>query len=209
VQVRNRFQSALDGEPFRTAQGRDANSSVYNFLGKTMRVGELAHHMIVTSSNLATNLLVDLVGIDAARQTLAGLGIQGVQFKRGVEDEKAFERGINNLVTANGLVQMFRLIEEEQAVSPEASREMLDILHRQELGGGISAGLPDAARAQARVAHKTGEISTVAHDAGLVFLPGRKPYAVGILTEWPLESGGQQEAVAKVSRAVYENLTDG
>ena len=44
---------------------------------------------------------------------------------------------------------------------------MLDVLHGQQFKSGIPAGLPR----DARVAHKTGEISTVAHDAGLVYLP--------------------------------------
>jgi beta-lactamase class A len=51
VHVRNRFYSAADGEPFRVESGRDANSEVHRHLGKTMKVNELAYHMIVTSAS--------------------------------------------------------------------------------------------------------------------------------------------------------------
>jgi len=171
-----------------------------------MRLVDLARHMIVTSSNLATNLLLDAVGIDQVRKTLDDLGVEGVELRRGVEDERAFQEGINNRVTAEGLVQVLRLIEERRALSAEACDQMLEILHAQEFRSGIPAGLPD----DARVANKTGEISTVAHDTGLVYLPDRKPYALAILTEWsPNRTSGRRETLANISRAIYEHLTEG
>jgi beta-lactamase class A len=57
------------------------------------------------------------------------------------------------------------------------------------------------------VAHKTGEISTVAHDAGVVYPPGRKPYVIAILTEWTPEPGSRSATIAEVSHAVFELLT--
>lgn len=203
VHVRNRFLGAVDGKPFRVSQNSDANAAVHAAIGHMMTVQELAEHMIVTSSNLATNLLLDLVGVDAARAALARLHLGGLDLRRGVEDELAWDHGINNRVTAAGLCDAMRLIEEGEAVSPEASRAMLDILHQQRFRSGIPAGLPEVAR----VAHKTGEISTIAHDAGIVYLDGRDAYVVVILTEWPPEVNGRQETIARISRAVYEYMT--
>lgn len=202
LHVRNRFYSIVDGEPFAVSTSRDANVTVHRAIGKTMKLGELAEHMIKTSSNLATNLLLDLIGIEEANAMLMELGIDGVELHRGVEDEKAFEAGIYNRVTANGLLKVFRLIEDRALFSSKASQQMLDILHKQEFKSFIPAGLPS----DARVAHKTGEISTIAHDAGLVFLPDRKPYAIVILTEWDAEKGGRSDTLAKVSRAIYHTV---
>jgi beta-lactamase class A len=205
VHVRNRFLSVVSGRPYRVDSERDANAAVHASIGKTMKVAELARHMIVTSSNLATNLLVDLVGIDDIRGTLRGLSLPGIELLRGVEDEEAWKAGINNRVTAVGLVSALRLIEEGRAVSESASREMLEILHQQEFRSGIPAGLPD----EARVANKTGEMSTVAHDAGLVYLPDRQPYVLAILTEWDAAaSGSRRRAIADISRAVFEYVTE-
>ena len=205
LHVRNRFISVADGKPYHVSPDRDANSSVHAHLGRTMRIRELAHHMISTSSNLATNLLVDIVGVDEIRRTLQELGIDGIDFRRGVEDEKAWEDGLNNTVTANGLLTTLRRIVEHRAFSKEASEQMLEILHAQEFRSGIPAGLPDSAR----VAHKTGEISTVAHDAGVVFLPEREPYVVAILTEWEADRGGRSETIARISRTIFHHLTEG
>lgn len=205
LHVRNRFRSAYDGSSFRILSERDADSEVQTAIGRTMRIGELARNMIIRSSNLSTNLLLDLLGIEFLQRVLEQYGLSGIDLRRGVEDELAFEHGINNRVTADGLVHLLRLIAEERAFSPELSRSMLDILHDQEFRSGIPAGLP----AHARVAHKTGEISTVAHDAGIVYLPKRKPYVVAILTEWDPETSGRSPTIAAASYMVYEHVMGG
>ena len=202
LHVRNRFLSAYDGSPFRILADRDADSEVHASIGKTMRVSELALHMIAMSSNLATNLLLDLIGLETVQRTIERFGLTGLDIRRGVEDEKAFEHDIVNRVTANGLVGLLRLIAEERAYSPELSREMLDILHQQEFKKGIPARLPR----DVRVAHKTGDISSVAHDAGVVYAPGRKPYVVAILTEWAADAGRRSPTIASISHAVYDYL---
>lgn len=205
LHVRNHFRSAHDGSAFRVLSERDADSEVQAAVGKTMRLRDLARNMIIRSSNLATNLLLDYLGIEFLQRTLETHGLVGIDLRRGVEDELSFEHGINNRVTAEGLVQLLRLIAEERAFSPELSRSMLEILHDQEFRSGIPAGLP----AHARVAHKTGEISTIAHDAGIVYLPNRKPYVVVILCEWEPQTSGRSPTIAAASYLVYAHLMGG
>jgi beta-lactamase class A len=206
VHVRNQFTSLADGRYFRIDPSRDGNSTVHDYVGRTMRVEDLARHMITTSSNLATNVLVELLGRDSIRDTLADMGVHGVEFLRGVEDERAWAAGMNNRVTANGLLQLLRLIAEERAISADACAEMLAILHDQRFVAGIPAGLPD----EARVANKTGEISTVAHDAGIVYLPHRDPYIIVVLTEWDSDgdAGPRRSLIADVSRLVLASITE-
>jgi beta-lactamase class A len=208
VHVRNLFTSAVgDGSTFRVAASRDANAEVPKNIGKTMRVQELARHMITTSSNLATNLLVDAVGVEAIADALRKLKLdRGVEFRRGVEDDAAHEAGINNRCTADGMLEVLRTIEERKAFSEESSRAMLDILHAQEFRSGIPGLLPK----DVKVANKTGEISTVAHDAGIVYAPNRKPYALVVLTEWDASrTSGRSDTISRISRAVFDHLTGG
>jgi beta-lactamase class A len=206
VHVRNRFLSVVENVPFRVESGRDSNSAVHNAIGKMMRIDELAYHMITTSSNLATNLLLGVIGPDAVNDTLKALKLdKGIDLKRGVEDELAFENGINNMVTADGLLRILVRLAEGKAFSPALSRRMMDILHGQEFNQGIPARLPKGAR----VAHKTGEISTVAHDAGVVYLPKRKPYVLVVLTEWEPATSGRSRTIAAISHTLYEFLTQG
>ena len=201
VHIRNRFTSIVNQEPFMLDLGRDADPDVYGHLGRTLTVRELAYWMITKSSNLATNLLVDVVGIPTIQQALDELEIDGVRVLRGVEDQAAFQAGLNNEVTANGLLKMLRLIADGKAYSQKACEEMLNIMLEQQYRSGIPAGLPKAAR----VAHKTGNISTVHHDAGIVYLEGRKPYVLVILTQFTAETG-RGTAVAEVSRDIFNSL---
>jgi beta-lactamase class A len=201
VHIRNRFTSIVNQEPFMLDLGRDADPDVYGHLGRTLTVRELAYWMITKSSNLATNLLVDVIGIPTIQSALDELEIDGVKVLRGVEDQAAFNAGLNNEVTANGLLKLLRLIADGKAYSQNACDEMLKILLDQQYRSGIPAGLPKAAR----VAHKTGNISTVHHDAGIVFLEGRKPYVLVILTQFTPEQG-RGAAVADVSRDIYNTL---
>jgi beta-lactamase class A len=201
VHVRNRFTSIVNQEPFMLDLGRDADPNVYGHLGKTLSVRELAYWMITLSSNLATNLLIDVVGVKTIQQALDELDIDGIRVLRGVEDSAAFDAGLNNEVTANGLLKLLRTIAEGKAYSSYASDEMLKIMLEQQYRSGIPAGLPKAAR----VAHKTGNISTVHHDAGIVYLEGRKPYVLVILTQFSAEMG-RGSAVADVSRDIFNTL---
>ena len=201
VHVRNKFTSIAGQKLYMLDINRDSDPELYRHLGRTMPVKQLAYQMITTSSNFATNLLVDVVGVETIQAALAELGIEGVTVLRGVEDQAAFDAGLNNLVTANGLLRMLRRIADGKAFSEDASRQMLDIMHDQQLKGGIPAGLPEAAR----VAHKTGNIATVHHDAGIVYLEDRKPYVLVILTRFD-QASPRSTAVADVSRDIYECL---
>lgn len=201
VHVRNRFTSIVNQEPFMLDLGRDADPDVYGHLGKTLTIRELSYWMITKSSNLATNLLVDVVGIPTIQRALDELEIDGIKVLRGVEDQRAFEAGLNNEVTANGLLKLNRLIADGKVYSQELCDEMLEIMLDQQYRSGIPAGLPGAAR----VAHKTGNISTVHHDAGIVYLEGRKPYVLVILTQFAAETG-RGTAVAEVSRDIFNTL---
>jgi len=202
VHIRNRFTSIVNQEPFMLDLGQDADPDVYGHLGKTLSVRELAFWMITKSSNLATNLLVEIVGINNIQQALDELEIDGVKILRGVEDQAAYQAGLNNEVTANGLLKLLRIIANRKAYSPEASEEMLSMLLEQQYRSGIPAGLPKAAR----VAHKTGNISTVHHDAGIIFLEGREPYVLVVLTQFAAETG-RGTAVAEVSRDIFNTLS--
>ena len=201
VHIRNRFTSIVNQQPFMLDLGSDADPDVYGHLGKTLTIRELAYWMITKSSNLATNLLVEIVSVPTIQHALDELEIDGIRILRGVEDQAAFEAGLNNEVTANGLLKLLRLVADGRAYSKKSSDEMLNIMLEQQYRSGIPAGLPKAAR----VAHKTGNISTVHHDAGIVFVEDRKPYALVILTQFSAEST-RGTAVADVSRDIYNTI---
>src|SRR5438046_1195106 len=102
LHVRNRFLSAADGSLFRVRQARDATPELYAAIGRTAKISSLAHAMICGSSNLATNLLLEFVGVEYARTVLREAQVDGVELRRGVEDHSAHERATSNEASAEG-----------------------------------------------------------------------------------------------------------
>jgi len=198
LHVRNRFISVADGDPFRLNPDSDAMPELYQLVGRTAKISTLAEGMISASSNLATNLLLDFIGVEYARKVLRDAQVDGVELRRGVEDYSAHERGINNEVTADGLLSLLSAVRGD-FLSEESKEQAIRILLEQRFNSMIPAGLPR----HAAVAHKTGEISTACHDIGIVYLPEREPYIAVILTEFDSEGDGRRETVAAISEAIY------
>src|SRR4030095_5306405 len=201
LHVRNRFFSAANGSPFRLSQDRDATPELYASIGRTAKIPSLAQAMICGSSNLATNLLLDFLGVEYARGVLRQAQVDGVELRRAVEHHAAHERAINNEATADGLLSLLSAIRGD-FLTPLSKGEVIRILLEQRFNSMIPAGLPP----HATVAHKTGEISTACHDIGIVYLPEREPYITAILTEFDPDKEGRRETVAAISEAIYRSL---
>jgi beta-lactamase class A len=201
LHVRNRFISAADGSPFHLSRDSDAMPELYKRIGRVAKISELAEGMIVASSNLATNLLLDYLSVEYARNVLRDAQADGVELRRGVEDHAAHETGINNQATANGLLALLSALRGD-FLSATSKEQAIRILLEQRFDSMIPAGLPP----HAVVAHKTGEISTACHDIGIVYLPEREPYLAVILTEFDSDRDGRRETVAAISEAIYRSL---
>jgi len=195
------FQSIVDGSPYKLDADVDSDSSVFARVGQRVPLRWLVERMIVRSSNLATNTLIEVLDAKKVDATARSLGTTTMKVLRGVEDGKAFEKGLNNQTSARDLATLLEAIETGEAASRASCREMIDILARQEFNEEIPAGLPTGTR----VAHKTGWITGVNHDAAIVYPPGRKPYVLVVLTKGITERAVAQKLIADISRLVWEN----
>lgn len=199
----NQFASIVDGSPFSVAPIDDSDSTMYQRVGDRVPARELVERMIVRSSNLATNAVIALLGATRVDSTAHALGARNIRVLRGVEDGKAFQHGLNNTTTARDLGVLLEAIERRTAASPRSCAEMLDILARQEFNDEIPAGLPPGTR----VAHKTGQISGVLHDAAIVYPPGQRPYVLVVLTRNIPDQRVARALIADLSRIVWAHVT--
>jgi len=200
VTVVNRFASIVDGSPYELSAGDDSDSTMYAALGQRRTVKQLAERMIVRSSNLATNILLNSVATpEAATHLIRSLGGDSMVVLRGVEDGKAFDKGLNNTTTARDLSTLLLAIASGRAAKPATTREMLRILEAQEFNDGIPAGLPPATR----VAHKTGSITATWHDAALIYPPDGRPYALVVLTRDIAEEKAGHSLQADIARLIH------
>ena len=200
----NSFTSIADGSKFSLLERDDAEQTLYPRVGESETIRELTRLMIVRSSNLATNILLEKIGTKSVNDFIRALGIQGVTVIRGIEDHAAYHLGMNNSATARGLTQTMKLIAEGNVVSKQASDKMIEILLGQEFNESIPALLPTSVK----VAHKTGWTGDVYHDTGIVYPEHRKPYVLSIMTRGFAEDK-QEEAhtcMANISKVIYERL---
>ena len=179
----------------------DSDAEVYKNVGKTMSLRALCESMITVSSNFAANLLIERLGGENIRATVTRLGADGMRVLRGVEDQKAFDKGLNNSTTAGALGVLMLKIATRRAVSPSADAEMAAILKRQRFNDGIPAGLP----AGTVVAHKTGTITKVHHDAAIVY--GPRPYVLVILVRGIQDQKVSAGLMAAISREIWNEVS--
>jgi beta-lactamase class A len=197
--IRNEFKSIVDGSPYKLSEGDDSDKAMYDALGKAMTLRQLCDAMITVSSNFATNLLIDRLGVENIRGTVTRLGAEGMQVLRGVEDQKAFEKGLNNSTTTRGLMVLFDKLAAGTAVNAAADRDMIAILKRQKFNDAIPAGLPK----DVPVAHKTGNITRIHHDAGIVY--GKRPYVVVLLVRGIQSQKESGALMARLSKLIYKS----
>lgn len=205
VTLVNRFRSIVDGSPYQLDAGDDSDSALYQRVGQEVAVRELVERMITRSSNLATNVVIELVGAERAQATARSLGATTMMVRRGVEDDLAFRASLNNTTSARDLGALFEAIGRGTAASGASTHAMLEILERQEFNDEIPAGLPPGTR----VAHKTGWITGILHDAALVLPEGRPPFVLVVLTKGIPDEKEGQRLIADIARMVWAHARGG
>ncbi len=196
--VRNQFRSIVDASPYALSEGDDSDKEVYAAVGKALTLRQLCETMITSSSNFAANLLIEKLGARNIQQTVSKLGADGMHVLRGVEDQKAFDKGLNNTTTARGLLVLLDKLAHGLAVDAQADAEMVEILKRQKFNDAIPAGLPTGVP----IAHKTGTITRIHHDAAIVY--ARRPYVLVVLVRGLEDQKTSSAVIAHLSRLAFE-----
>jgi len=202
VTIRNEFKSIVDSSTFNLDSANDSETEIYRHIGEKRTLYQLMYDMIISSSNLSTNIIIEHVGAKNVTKTMRDLGAKDILVLRGVEDGKAFEKGLNNTTTAYDLMVIFEKMANGKTVTKEASQEMIRILLDQTFNTIIPAELPK----EVKVAHKTGSITGVHHDSGIIFLPDGRKYVLVILSKNLEEEKSATAAMANVSKLIYNYL---
>jgi len=198
--IKNEFASIVDGSLY--AIEDDTDDDIYERLGGNMSLRDLAYRMITRSSNLATNILIGFVSADSVQATSERLGTVNSITLRGVEDLLAYEQGLSNRMTSQDLANLMEALRTGTAVSPESDAEMIDILLDQQLDSIITSGLPDGVR----LAHKTGSITRIHHDAAIVYPPQGESFTMVIMTEGLDDQSESSRLITQIAANIYDVL---
>jgi len=203
VLVKNEFRSIVDSSFYKMDISEDSEGKLYKKIGQKRTIRRLINDMITMSSNLATNILIEKVGAQNVTQTMRNYGADSIKVLRGVEDIKAYERGLSNRTTALDESIIYERLGQGKAVNEKASKEMIAILKKQQFNKMIPARLPD----NVEVAHKTGWITGVHHDSGLVILPDGQKYVLVLLSKNAPNRENVISTFAEISNLTYKFVT--
>jgi beta-lactamase class A len=203
ITLKNEFRSIVDSSSFALDSVDDSEHELYKHLGEKRSIYDLVYQMIIVSSNLATNLIIEKVDAKNVTQTMRKYGAKDIQVLRGVEDQKAYDKGLNNTTTAYDLMLIFEKIAKGKAVNKKACEAMIDILLDQKFNNIIPAQLPN----DVKVAHKTGFITGIHHDSAIVFMPDGRKYVLVLMSKNVEEEEKAVKALATVSGMIYQYVT--
>ncbi|MBN1302284.1 MAG: serine hydrolase [Melioribacteraceae bacterium] len=200
ILVKNEFRSIIDGSIYSMDIGEDSGDSLYQSLDKKQSIYQLVYEMITVSSNLATNILIDIVGADNIMQTMKQIGANDIQVLRGVEDIKAYRLGKNNTTTAYDLAVILKAIAEKNIINPGACDQMITVLSEQKFNDIIPELLPE----NTIVAHKTGSITGVKHDSAIIYLPNGHSYILVLLSSGVADDEKGKKLQQEISKEIYD-----
>ena len=202
--IKNDFKSILDGSSYSMELGRDSGEHLYEQIGQKRSIEDLVTDMIIYSSNLATNIIIDLVDAKNVNKTMREMGAMDINVLRGVEDMKAYEAGLSNSTTAYDLMLIFEALAQGKAVNAEADNEMLHILQQQKHTDLIPALLPE----NLKIANKTGWITGVHHDSALIELTDGKQYVLVLLSKNMKDMKAGTKMLSEVSKLIYDHVNN-
>lgn len=202
ILLKNEFKSIVDGSLYSMDINDDSDDIIYSQIGTKVALSDLMHSMITVSSNLATNVLIELVDAKNTTATMRSLGARNIEVLRGVEDQKAYDQGLSNSTTARDLMIIMEAIANNTAGRQGDCEAMITILKDQQHNDLIPMYIPK----EVQVAHKTGSITGVHHDAGIVYLPDGRTYILVLLSKNLKDFDKGTDQLAKISKTVYDYM---
>lgn len=171
--------------------------------GHGFTLKEIITLMIILSDNTATNILIDMAGMDNVNALAGQLGLRHTKLQRKMMDSAAARAGRDNFTAAEDMCRILELIRDGKNIDREYSDIMLEILKKQQVRGRLDLYLPE----DVPIAHKTGDLDYLEHDVGIVYLPNGE-YIICVLTNEMESNKEAREVIGKISRVVYEKMKE-
>jgi beta-lactamase class A len=193
VVVRNLFRSVADSSPYTIE--RDTDDSLKNDTGKWMTLGQLCDAMIKTNSDIAADLLIERLTLEAIQSRIRSLGAEGMVLASGFGDTKAAERGMKNTATPRALMTLLLALAQNSVVSADASAQMVGLLANSRLPGSIvgTAALPSV------VDNHQPSSGAEQHDAAIIV--GARSFVL-VTDVRGISPGASAALVARISHAL-------
>ena len=182
-------------------EDKSSGSGVLQELGDgsvEMSIYDLCVLTILVSDNTATNIVIDLVGLESVNDTLASLGFTKTRLNRKMRDMTALRNGVDNVSTPAEAVRIMALLHRGEFIDRATCDAILDICKKIKPSG--VGGIKSAVPPEVPVAFKGGSLPGVKTEWGIVYCRNR-PYAVAMM-----ESYGIGEELTKIAKQISKEL---
>ncbi len=166
---------------------------------ESSKVYDLLVWMIITSDNSATNVLIDLIGMDELNKYFHRIGLTKTKLQRKMMDFQKLNEGFDNVTSARDMANLFTRIYKKELLSLQYSNILIDILCRQRVHEGLKRYIVE----DVRIAHKTGSLDTVCHDTGIVYHEVMD-YIIGIFITEVKDIENSKRLIGRISKVVYD-----
>jgi len=163
----------------------------------SLSLRDVATLMVTVSDNTATNMIIDRVGMAKVNAEMARLGLSSTKLQRKMQDRTAWEENRENLSTPDEQARLLELLLEGEILSAKG-REEIDRILTIPKPGQLRTLLPNGTK----VAHKTGTLSGVVVDVGIVYLKDR-PFIVSAMGNWLTDADQAERAISEIALAAY------
>ena len=181
--------------------------------GVEMTAKNFATLMIIISDNIATNILIDFLGIDNINNTCKDLGLNDTVLYNKIDFEKYSKLGTT---TPKDYGRIFELLYKGELWSKDLSEEMIAILKNQHYNTILTNALPpyflDAEdtgdEELISIASKSGSMDACRNDGGIIYTP-YGGYVISVFTKDFKDNLYYQEHESyrfggKVSRLIFD-----
>jgi beta-lactamase class A len=162
-----------------------------------LTIHDLAVLMMVLSDNTASNLLIDLVGMERINQTMQAAGLQHTTLTRRFQDYHGLHSGVDNTSTPQEMVRLLTMLYRYEWANQDTTKAILAVMQRPKPGE-IRQMLPESLL----IAHKPGGLNGGVSDAGIVFLPG-SPYVIALMTSFLHSTDQGRDVIARASWLIW------
>ena len=169
--------------------------------GTSHTVEDYMWMMMTQSDNVATNALLRLVGGPAyVNEVARSLDAPDTFLYQKVTSERAVVPALDNRTTPRDMATILDKVYTGEALSPDSSQKLVEIMHQNELQSSLKDGLPEDVEA----AKKGGWLYKVYDEAGIVWHEDR-PYVVAIFSKHGSEDVEVGKALLKgISKGIYK-----
>lgn len=208
VPVHPAFASAVPGERFAVLREEDDDEDVWDAVGSSVPASWLVERMVVRSSNLATDLVLEATGLGPVREVLADAGCTATAVDRLVDDVPAARAGLVLATTPRDLAVLLGALAGGRLLDAAGTAHALALLRANEHTDDVVAGLPPGTD----VAHKNGwdvvDGRTVRHSVALVTPPDAAAYVQAVCTTTDLPDSAARELLTALTRRWWDARHD-